>query len=223
MFVVPQTRTFSNMDYILRIARPATSFTMVPNALIRDHRLSAKARMALIVLCSMPNGTIVRISEVQRILAVGVAAWRKIATELRQRGALVRSQGRDRATGRLTGSTMDVTWEPWLLMPDPDQPQVSKINPDPSPRVGFSDCRENRLSNVRKTDSAESGFRTPIKRERKKRAKSDRQETEAYREWSRCNRGAPFAEWMASDARRRAIETEQCRERQGAGRKPDAP
>ncbi|UVK59786.1 RepA-like replication initiator [Gordonia phage Aleemily] len=120
------------------VSVPATSFTMVPNHVIRDPRLSPKARLLWIYLLSHRDGwelSVARIAEDNGISKDAVSSGTK---ELRAAGYLRMNRITD-ARGHV------VTWEYIVCDPGPGNPDQE--NPDTgNPDTENQDAKENQSS-----------------------------------------------------------------------------
>ncbi|XAO35481.1 RepA-like replication initiator [Gordonia phage Morgana] len=117
---------------------PAYNFTMVPNHLIRDRRLSPKARLLWIYLSSHRDGWELSVESIARDNGIGKDAVSAGTKELRDLGYLRLDRITDER-GRV------VTWEYVVLDPGPAKPDPEK--PDPGfPDQENPDAKEDHLS-----------------------------------------------------------------------------
>jgi hypothetical protein len=89
---------------IIRAPRPTEQFTVISNAVIRDHRLTFKARGLLIHLLSMPDHWRTNSTQLAQIGPDGRDAIRTALIELEQAGYVQRTKQQDLA-GRWSTST----------------------------------------------------------------------------------------------------------------------
>lgn len=91
---------------IVRGPRPTESFTVIPNAVLNDHRLTWKARGILIWLLSKPDHWRTNSAAIAREAPDGLHAVRSALTELRALGYLHTTRTQDPAGRWTTTSTV---------------------------------------------------------------------------------------------------------------------
>lgn len=95
-------------------ARARVPFTMSPNALLRDTRLSSDARFFLIYLESHDDDWVFHMSVVRRQTGWGRDKLRAVIRECRDAGCLRVSQSRSPATGQMGTPEFSVDWGQWF-------------------------------------------------------------------------------------------------------------
>jgi len=90
---------------IVRSPRPVTQYTVLSNAVIRDHRLSWKARGILVYLLSLPDNWQTSAEQLVRAAVDGRHSVLAGLTELEEHGYLVRIR-RQKANGQWHTSTV---------------------------------------------------------------------------------------------------------------------
>jgi hypothetical protein len=87
----------------IRVTRPETGFSTIPNEIIQNPDISAVARMLWIYLASLPHDWRPRASHLQDALGVGRDKLQACCAELEAAGLLERTPDRDEKTGRVFG------------------------------------------------------------------------------------------------------------------------
>jgi hypothetical protein len=124
---------------IIRSPRPQSHFTIVPNAAIRDTRLSWKARGLLVYLLSMPDNWRTNTAQLRAAGIDGRDAIRAGLTELEEVGYLARRR-MQRNDGTFTWVTVvydttvqdpvdkaEVYPQPWTGFPATDNPSSKEV------------------------------------------------------------------------------------------------
>lgn len=102
-----------------------TGYTQIPNAWVRDERLSWKARGLLAYLLSHRPGWSTSIASLVKVGLDGRDGVRAGITELEAAGYLVREQGRDAGTARF--SEVDyVLCDPFAVPPSAEKPSTAE-------------------------------------------------------------------------------------------------
>lgn len=116
---------------IYRGVLPSDGFTVVPNAWVRDRRLSYKAKGILVYIASHSAGYALTQEQIAAEAADGKDAVRAGLAELEAVGYLTRTRRRDPETGRLSGTDY------YLGDPPAGLPTVGK--PDSGPDLAEQD------------------------------------------------------------------------------------
>jgi len=139
----------------IRVNKPQNDFTMVPNHVLKDQRLSAEAVGLLCWLMMNADGYTVMVSDIEARFGFKKTRWRRIRDELKASGAL-----EQHFTPRV-GTSLSVGW------PAPQPDTTSGVLP-----AGFHTGKE--MSAVSTGNRPLSGANThPLKREREKKAGSE--------------------------------------------------
>lgn len=142
---------------------PQDHFTIVPNAWLRDPRLSRRARGLLVELMSHDPGWVTNTKRLAKNGPEGVAALTASIKELEACGYLVRERSRN-ASGQL-GETQYTITDPGLSENASSEPEVenrTQADPPTEPELDSPECD---LPVVAKPDMAN---RTPKKNNHKK-------------------------------------------------------
>jgi len=105
--------------------RRTRNFTVVPNELWQDERLSLEARGMQAYLLSLPDDWEVRIAHLMKWAKVGRDKARRIISELVEAGWIVREQSRDPKTNAFTGVSYivrDESSDESVSEPEPENP-----------------------------------------------------------------------------------------------------
>lgn len=112
---------------IRRAARPTQDFTIIRNDVLRDTRLSYRARGLLASILSRPDNWTIRSEQLAREGTEGRDAIRTALNELRDIGYLETVQYQDEATGRFY--TEQVVYDQPISEPKPENPHPKPENP----------------------------------------------------------------------------------------------
>lgn len=113
---------------IRRAARPTQDFTIIRNDVLRDSRLSYRARGLLASILSRPDNWTIRSEQLAREGGEGRDAIRTALNELKDHGYLESVQYQDPVTGRF--STEQVVYDrPLVRDPEPENPSPGPENP----------------------------------------------------------------------------------------------
>lgn len=129
---------------IVRSPRPQASFTILENSVLRDRRLSLRARGLLALLLSFPDNWRTSSEHLARLGPDGRDAIRTTLAELERAGYLIRRRAQDPQTGRWSTETT-VFDTPREL--SPDNPQPTPDSPAPVDPALIEVLREEVLTN----------------------------------------------------------------------------
>jgi hypothetical protein len=109
---------------IIRAARPRENFTIVSNAIVRDHRLTWKARGLLIYLLSQPDHWRTSTARLASVGPEGIHAVRAGLKELEQAGyirrvKMQRPNGQWQTTTIVYDTPVEKVEDKWLTYPQP--------------------------------------------------------------------------------------------------------
>lgn len=197
------------MDYLVENVRPEHAFTMVPVQLIEDHTLSADARLALIYICSRPSGYLMRVSEIRSVMGLGDHAWRRVSKELRARGAIVIQKRTCRATGKIIGTVLQVSWAEWCGIPRAEDAKPKRPQPRTRTETSVSHESETNGRYRQKRRDPPSENHASNKRERSKKERAARASYEKWREWSARTGGGSYGDWLDTEEGKAALREEQ--------------
>lgn len=101
-------------------------FTVVPNSVVADEKLSIEARGLFAYLMSLPDGWVFRTNHLKRVYGVGRDKYYRLVRELKERGYLVVKVPKD-SLGRFIGTHWEICDEPGITEnPDADSPDSGK-------------------------------------------------------------------------------------------------
>lgn len=118
---------------IVRAERPKSNFTIVQNTVIRDHRLSFRARGILVFILSMPDNWSTSSDYLGRISKEGRDAVRAAMKELQSAGYIQRtkqqsSQGRWQTVTIVHDTPVENPVDKWGIYPLPKTDFQSSVN-----------------------------------------------------------------------------------------------
>ena len=116
---------------IVRGPRPSNNFTILPNRVLRDHRLTWRARGILVYLLSQPPGWQVRSEHLTTVGLEGRDAVRTALRELEAFGYIHRAR-RQNPDGRWTSLTI-VSETPHVGNPVDIPAETERCEPSPEP------------------------------------------------------------------------------------------
>lgn len=101
-------------------------FTVVPNSIVADEKLSIEARGFFAYLMSLPDGWVFRTNHLKRVCGVGRDKYYRLVRELKERGYLVVKDSKY-SLGRFIGTHWEICEEPGTTEnPDADSPDSGK-------------------------------------------------------------------------------------------------
>jgi len=164
----------------IRVNKPQHDFTMVPNHVLKDERLSAEAVGLLCWLMMNADGFTVMLSDIEDRFGFKKTRWRRIRDELKSVGAL------EQIFTPRQGTSLSVGW------PAPQPDTTSGVIP-----AGFHTGNEmsapalkNEPSRVRKPD--------PVKRKREKKGANELMSPELYTRYKlEAKPGETRSQWRA--------------------------
>lgn len=133
----------------IRVRKRRGNFTTIPNAIIRDERLSIEARGLLVYIISLPENWKFRPRHLMKVCCIGRDKLYRLIGELKAAGYLVVELVKD-AAGKFIGTNWDIIDEPCPEKPDTAEPESGKpdplvktdtlerkvLTPEPSPEIG---------------------------------------------------------------------------------------
>lgn len=173
---------------------PQDHFTIVPNAWLRDPRLSRRARGLLVELMSHEPGWETSAERLAKVGPEGVAALKSALKELEAAGYLVRETTRD-GRGRLTGARYIIT-DPETTEDPSSKPSVenrpkANTNIEPSadsPSVDFPPAVKPSVANRTPKKNNHKKTNTQEEKERKKTPPPPPEESHHPRETAESRR-----------------------------------
>lgn len=92
----------------IRVTRPETGYSIIPNEIIQNEDLTALARMLWVYLASLPPDWRPRMEHLQKALGVGRDRMQAACADLEAAGALIRTPDRDAVTGQVFGQVWEL-------------------------------------------------------------------------------------------------------------------
>lgn len=136
------------MIYITNSTRPQACFTLIPNALISDRRLSSDTKIVLMYLASKPQGWLARVSEIRDALSISDHRWREITAQLKSVHALTIEKRREKTTGHLRGSLGRFSIDQWNDAPEHHHEAHDQNQPEIATEMSCDNVPENDVSHV---------------------------------------------------------------------------
>ena len=106
-------------------------FTIVPNHILEDDRLSFEARGVLCYLLTRPDDWTVRVDNLQSVTGYGRDKCRRMITEIIESGYGKREPVIDQKTGRFEGQELVIYDESYADNPEPENQSPAPENPAP--------------------------------------------------------------------------------------------
>lgn len=129
----------------IRARRRRSQYASIPNALVRNKKLSIEARMLMVYIMGCSESWVFYASVTMDVLGLGRDRYRKALGELRKFGYLVIHPKQDPATGRMSG-------QEWEIIDDPEDAEN-----DPTPPAGAQDASEQVENTPQDVDSGPEG------------------------------------------------------------------
>lgn len=116
-----------------RSTRPHRAYAAIPNAAMRDQRLSIEARGLLALLMTYSDDWVFRVDHLQKVATCGRDVLRRMLKELERAGYMVREVERG-SSGRVAGTQ-------WIIVDDPFDTKPCATDDDAEQAVVDDDVR----------------------------------------------------------------------------------